>query len=455
MVAELMREVATEALVDAIVTAGRRLGGSVLHGRRRAEESAIVRFFDTYRLTEEFPELPELSSPDVLRGDEIQAVLHELLAARLTDAPEADVSRVRIAFTLTLHAAGISSVEAASGLFDYYDGEICALVGRLADAALLRQAREEALSARMIAILHAIERHTAALEARPDRQTEDGFLTPYRRHLVEHHGLIDPPDFDRRRRVPIADLYVPPTIVPIVETDPDRPPPEIDLWALDQEIDRTVLLGDPGAGKTTAANVLMHHHARDATRRVPFLVTLREYAAQGPPEWSVAAFVEHKLETFYQCPAPPGLVGRLLLSGRALVVFDGLDELVDTARRADVTAVIERFCAEYPLARVLVTSRLVGYDQARLDDRQFARYRIDRFTDDRVAEYVQKWFAQEREILADEAGRWAEAFLEESDAVPDLRANPLMLALMCILYRGEGSLPRNRAEAHRQYTARR
>jgi hypothetical protein len=32
--------------------------------------------------------------------------------------------------------------------------------------------------------------------------------------------------------------------------------------------------------------------------------------------------------------------------------------------------------------------------------------------------------------------------------VPDLRSNPLLLALMCILYRGEGSLPRDRASVY-------
>ena len=34
-------------------------------------------------------------------------------------------------------------------------------------------------------------------------------------------------------------------------------------------------------------------------------------------------------------------------------------------------------------------------------------------------------------------------------SVRDLRSNPLLLSLMCILYRGEGSLPRNRAECLR------
>ena len=81
MTAGLVHEIATEALVDAIVTTGRRLGGSVLRGRRSTEESAIIRWFDTYRLVETPPDLPDPPSPEVLRGDEVQALLHELLAA--------------------------------------------------------------------------------------------------------------------------------------------------------------------------------------------------------------------------------------------------------------------------------------------------------------------------------------------------------------------------------------
>ena len=42
------------------------------------------------------------------------------------------------------------------------------------------------------------------------------------------------------------------------------------------------------------------------------------------------------------------------------------------------------------------------------------------------------------------------AFISESASVADLRSNPLMLALLCILYRGAGSLPRNRTEVYEQ-----
>ena len=50
---------------------------------------------------------------------------------------------------------------------------------------------------------------------------------------------------------------------------------------------------------------------------------------------------------------------------------------------------------------------------------------------------MHKWFACQDGIGPGEA----ESFLAESGGAGDLRSNPLLLALMCILYRGEGSIP--------------
>ncbi|MBO0799849.1 MAG: hypothetical protein J2P31_13595, partial [Blastocatellia bacterium] len=68
------------------------------------------------------------------------------------------------------------------------------------------------------------------------------------------------------------------------------------------------------------------------------------------------------------------------------------------------------------------------------------------FRDEDVADYARKWFSLDSDTSSDEA----DAFISESESVPDLRSNPLLLSLMCILYRGEGSLPRNRAEIYEQ-----
>jgi hypothetical protein len=456
----ILDQAGMKALTTAIGVLGPRLAAAAMKPRgRRAEDLAIARWFDTCKITARLPGLPGISAEaaqrlsQVLGGDEIQATLQELLAVRLTDGSDADAERAREAFRLTLSSAGPALAPFGPPLAQFYDDQVCDITGRLeaAEPSMLARIRSEAMSARMIAVLRAIERHTAALSSRPSARSEASFLASYRSHVTEQHGKLEPPDFDRRRRVPIADIYVPAIIYQ--EISPERTvapvpadPPTLSVWELAARLDRTVLLGDPGGGKTTASNVLMHYFASDEARRVPFLVTLRNYAAADPPERSVASFIENQLGTFYQCPAPAGLVDMLLLTGRAVVIFDGLDELLDTTRRADVASRVEHFCREYPLAPVLVTSRVVGYDQARLDETQFVSFRLGGFRDEDVEDYARKWFS-----LGDGTRPGdADAFLSESESVPDLRSNPLLLSLMCILYRGEGSLPRNRAEVYEQ-----
>jgi hypothetical protein len=461
MAADLLNDVAASVLVDVVVEAGRRLGTALVahRGRRHREDFELARRLDTYQLAgapPELPGVPNAPAADVLAGalqhDGFHSVLHELLAARLTGAPEADIDRIRTGMALMLGKAmaGADAGEFGDALFDYYDDQVCDLVGRLAGAfpAALADLRREAFAARMVAILQAVERHAAALAGQADPAADAAFIDRYRSHVTDYHGKLEPPDFERRRRIPIGDLYVTPSIVQIIDADIALPLRVIDLWTLAGELDRTVLLGHPGGGKTSAAHVLMDHFGRAAGRQVPFLVTLRDFAADDPPARSVTGHIENRLEIFYQCVPPPGLVSRLLLNGLAVVIFDGMDELLDSARRADVTAVIERFCAEYPQARVLVTARIVGYDQARLDDEQFVRYRLDGFGEAETASYVAKWFARDETLQPADALAWAQAFMAESAQMPDLRSNPLMLALMCILYRGEGSLPRNRPEVY-------
>jgi hypothetical protein len=452
-------DVITGVLVSVIAVAGRRLviAAGEFRNRKYSADLDLARWFDIGALTEAVPDLSGLPAETteqltaILRGDEAQAALQELLAARLTDAAELYPAAARGTLTRTLATADPG---AAATLTDFYDDQICAMVGRLESAGLplLTQIRSDAFANRMISILHAIERHTAALTTRPDEHAEARFLDSYRRHVIDRHGMLEPPDFQRRRRVPIADIYVPPKIYNDIPSErpvvPAPGTPSVTVWDLASELDRSVLLGDPGGGKTTASNVLMHHFATQPDGRVSFLVTLREFAAKDPPERSVTGHIEHTLETLYQCPAPPGLVDLLLLTARAVVIFDGLDELLESSRRAEVSARVEQFCVEYPLTPVLVTSRVTGYSQASLDERQFGCYLLGGFEHEQVAEYARKWFA----LTPGSRPGDADAFIVESDSVYDLRSNPLLLSLMCILYRGAGSLPQDRDEIYAKCT---
>lgn len=272
-----------------------------------------------------------------------------------------------------------------------------------------------------------------------------------RGQVTARHGTITPPNFDAQRRIRIDDLYVAPQLAPLSEAGSEGQ----DLSTFDQvakDTYRTVILGNPGSGKTTFARKFAHDVAagevngsRVGGEMVPLLVVLRDYGADKlARRVSIVDFIRDLANATYQVPPPQGALEYLLLSGRAVVIFDGLDELLEASDRREVSADIESFARLYPAAPLLVTSREVGYEQAPLDPDRFGAYRLADFDDERVKEYVDKWFALDRELSARERETETRAFMDDSNLVEDLRANPLMLALMCNIYRGEGYIPRNR-----------
>ena len=130
---------AAGVLVNAITATGRLLLAPIsssLRDRRLAGDVTVARWLDTYQMTKQTPVLPDFPPAlnerlaEVLRGNESQTILQELLAARLTDASEADVTRIRSVWDLTLATSGVASV--AEALFDYYDEMICDLVDEMA-----------------------------------------------------------------------------------------------------------------------------------------------------------------------------------------------------------------------------------------------------------------------------------------------------------------------------------
>ncbi len=372
---------------------------------------------------------------------------------RLTDAPYIDADRVQSNLRFScidsfpdFEETGASILSDA--IFEAADRQMVDLIGRLSKASREFQisVRDNAVSGRCLVLLQAIERHTASQSESTAaiRVAEREFLRRYRRIAAAEHGSLKPPDFEKRRLVPIHDLYVAPNV-----TENAVPPARtLSIWEFGCCVDRFVLLGDPGGGKSTAVSVLINKMAQEESARVPFLVVPSEYARADPPEGSVLDYIEVRLRVHYQCAPPVGLVERLLLAGKAIVFFDGLDGLVDGRRRGEVSQLVENFCLHYPQTPVLVTSRRIGYEQAQLDPLQFSVFQLADFSASQSEEYATKWFRQEWELGGQEPDAWSTSFIAESESIPDLRSNPLMLALLCILYRGEGSLPRNRPSVY-------
>lgn len=274
------------------------------------------------------------------------------------------------------------------------------------------------------------------------------FEREYRLVLSRECGTISPPHLDKQRLVPIDHLYVDPEFRRARRNDPSDTA-RLKTAFLVSSVYRCVILGDPGGGKSTFARKLCHDLAKGTVSvafgcsgLTPILVTLRNYEKLKKRQGcSIVEFLEWTAKSDLQLSVPKGAFDYLLRNGRAAVIFDGLDELLETSDRQRVSRDVEAFATRYPGVPIIVTSRVVGYDQAPLDDSEFDVFRLDSFNDRQVASYAHKWFIHGAGLAQDEGTSRATAFLRESAGVPDLRSNPLMLALMCNLYFGENYIP--------------
>lgn len=398
-----------------------------------------------------------LVSPDA------ESILRQIHASQGITKSETYVQPLRAEFiaSLSLHLNGSPEDldEAGGNLFDVLV-EGCARALEVMTAEGLLSEEEIKAATRhglLFDELQGINSNLAILAGtdRPDLRRILKFEEKYREQVANRHGYITPPHFDAARRVAIDELYVSPQFVTTAAARGEEPS-QMGVSEILGSFYRGVVLGNPGAGKSTFAEKTCHDLAMHYSERLfggrqvtPILVVLREYGAEKKTRnWSILQFIEGTARSRYQLEPPPRAFEYLLLNGRAIVIFDGLDELLQSSQRQEIRGDVESFCNLYPSVPVLVTSREVGYEQAPLDKKRFEIFRLAPFDDDQISEYAKKWFALDEDLTTDEKTGKAASFLEESRVVADLRSNPLMLALMCNLYRGEGYIPRNRPDVY-------
>ncbi|MBW0011494.1 MAG: NACHT domain-containing protein, partial [Pseudonocardiales bacterium] len=213
---------------------------------------------------------------------------------------------------------------------------------------------------------------------------------------------------------------------------------------------RTLLRGDAGSGKTTLLQWLAVTAARGGfsgplaewNGSVPFLVRLRSYADRTlpRPEQLITGVADSLVDLL-----PPGWVHRQLRSGRALLLVDGVDELVPAQRRA-VRTWLRGLLAEYPTLRVVVTSRPGGAERGWLAAEGFAPVELERMSPLDVAAFCRRWHdamrdAAQRRVVAlpcgvEELPGYERTLRRQLDARRHLRglaSSPLLCAMLCAL----------------------
>ncbi len=132
----------------------------------------------------------------------------------------------------------------------------------------------------------------------------------------------------------------------------------------------------------------------------------------------------------------------------SIVMFDGLDEVLDTRKRENVAIDIINFSITYPKVRVLVTSRVIGYEDQhqKFRDANFRHFMLQDLDEEQICSFVTQWHKlafgddNERNKKRDRLQK----SIENSRSFRELAGNPLLLTMMAILNRHE-ELPRDRA----------
>ncbi len=204
--------------------------------------------------------------------------------------------------------------------------------------------------------------------------------------------------------------------------------------------DNLYILGKPGAGKTTFLRYLTLQCLKGELGRTPVFVSLKEWSDSKHED--LLSFI---VAQFAICNFPDAqpFVEHLLESKKALVLFDGLDEVVKEGEQRDETVrLLQNFAKQYRKSQVLITCRVAASEYA---FEGFSEVEVADFTRDQIHAYAKSWFGKDdakRETFI------ADLYKEQNEGVLELCSSPLLLAMLCLAFDETGYFAERRSDLY-------
>lgn len=224
-----------------------------------------------------------------------------------------------------------------------------------------------------------------------------------------------------------------------------------------------VILGNPGAGKSILiksiiCNIIKNNKDSFKNNRIlsfiPFRVELKSYSSYKKKHGgNLLKYLTNSLEEEFSTPTIlEENLQEIISKEKIIMFFDGLDEIFNLNDKIQIKNDIENFHNMFTNIRSIVTSRFIGYNEAKLNEKDFCELNIMEFDNGQIQEYVTKWYSQEEE---NEDVRDAETkgFISKMNKIDnELISNPLLLSLIVILFRNNLKIPESKLEIYQSCT---
>ncbi|WBW98838.1 NACHT N-terminal Helical domain 1-containing protein [Oceanirhabdus sp. W0125-5] len=219
------------------------------------------------------------------------------------------------------------------------------------------------------------------------------------------------------------------------------------------------IIGEAGTGKTTLLKWLAVNSARECLQSyisdwketIPFIIELRRYTDKLPtPE----DFIKQVTPEISQ-KIPDDWISKVLESGKALLLVDGLDE-VPLSKREKVVEWLEDYIYTYNL-RVVFTSRPAAKEWQEVVNRlDFKKLNLTPMSFENIQMFIQHWHTA---VLGEQEKEQKYKIqllvqkllykIQNSKPLMRLSTNPLLCAMICSLhYERNMQLPSDRSELY-------
>jgi hypothetical protein len=236
-----------------------------------------------------------------------------------------------------------------------------------------------------------------------------------------------------------------------------KTPVEVDRLFANPPDEPILILGLPGAGKTTLAKYQSLQYVQSFEKQLdsgmpkylPVFIRLRDFAESKD-------YLLDRLSWYLTSrtgePMDSHILKFHLSLGQAAIFYDGLDEVADIAQRNRMAEDIDVFAKDYPEAFHVVTCRIAGYQEITSDMSSFAKYTIDDMKEEQQNTFIEKWYSARRDFFRernmDDLVKNLQGKIKASSRLQHLAANPLMLTIMAFIYGERENIPDTRLELY-------